>query len=233
MTKLTESSIENWAIELLQAQGYTYLAGSDIAPDAPAAERTRYDEVVLVERLRTAVRRINPLIPIAAQDEAIAQVLRIASPDVLANNEAFHRLLAEGVPVTVQVGGESRGDFVRLLDFDAVDMNDFVVVNQFTITHNHQTKRPDVVVFVNGLPLVVIELKNAADESASVNSAYRQLETYMQAIPSLFTFNAFSVISDGLEARAGTISAGLSRFMMWKSADGVAEASRLQSQLEV
>ena len=233
MSKLTESTIENWAIELLQAQGYTYLAGSDIAPDAPDAERTRYDEVVLVARLRAAVRRINPLIPPAVQDEAIAQVLRIASPDVLANNEAFHRLLTEGVPVTVQVGGESRGDFVRLLDFDAVDVNDFVVVNQFTITHNHQTKRPDVVVFVNGLPLVVLELKNAADENASVNSAHRQLETYMQAIPSLFTFNAFSVISDGLEARAGTISAGLSRFMMWKSADGVAEASRLQSQLEV
>ena len=233
MTKLTESSIENWAIELLQAQGYTYLYGPDIAPESATAERARYDEVVLVEHLRAAVRRINPLIPIAVQDEAIAQVLRIASPDVLANNEAFHRLLTEGVPVTVQVGGESRGDFVRLVDFDAVDMNDFVVVNQFTITHNHQTKRPDVVVFVNGLPLVVLELKNAADENASVNSAHRQLETYMQAIPSLFTFNAFSVISDGLEARAGTISAGLSRFMMWKSADGVAEASRLQSQLEV
>ena len=233
MTKLTESTIENWAIELLQAQGYTYLYGPDIAPESATAERARYDEVVLVEHLRAAVRRINPLIPIAAQDEAIAQVLRIASPDVLANNEAFHRLLTEGVPVTVQVGGESRGDFVRLVDFDAVDTNDFVVVNQFTITHNHQTKRPDVVVFVNGLPLVVLELKNAADESASVNSAHRQLETYMQAIPSLFTFNAFSVISDGLEARAGTISAGLSRFMMWKSADGVAEASRLQSQLEV
>lgn len=233
MTKLTESTIENWAIELLQAQGYTYLYGPDIAPESATAERARYDEVVLVEHLRAAVRRINPLIPIAAQDEAIAQVLRIASPDVLANNEVFHRLLTEGVPVTVQVGGESRGDFVRLVDFDAVDTNDFVVVNQFTITHNHQTKRPDVVVFVNGLPLVVIELKNAADESASVNSAYCQLETYMQAIPSLFTFNAFSVISDGLEARAGTISAGLSRFMMWKSADGVAEASRLQSQLEV
>ena len=233
MTKLTESTIENWAIELLQAQGYTYLYGPDIAPESATAERARYDEVVLVERLRAAVRRINPQIPPAVQDEAIAQVLRIASPDVLANNEAFHRLLTEGVPVTVQVGGESRGDFVRLVDFDAVDMNDFVVVNQFTITHNHQTKRPDVVVFVNGLPLVVLELKNAADENASVNSAHRQLETYMQAIPSLFTFNAFSVISDGLEARAGTISAGLSRFMMWKSADGVAEASRLQSQLEV
>ena len=233
MTKLTESSIENWAIELLQAQGYTYLYGPDIAPESATAERALYDEVVLVERLRAAVRRINPQIPPAVQDEAIAQVLRIASPDVLANNEAFHRLLTEGVPVTVQVGGESRGDFVRLVDFDAVDMNDFVVVNQFTITHNHQTKRPDVVVFVNGLPLVVLELKNAADENASVNSAHRQLETYMQAIPSLFTFNAFSVISDGLEARAGTISAGLSRFMMWKSADGVAEASRLQSQLEV
>ncbi|MCE1177273.1 MAG: type I restriction endonuclease subunit R [Burkholderiales bacterium] len=233
MTKLTESTIENWAIELLQAQGYTYLYGPDIAPESATAERARYDEVVLVEHLRAAVRRINPLIPIAAQDEAIAQVLRIASPDVLANNEAFHRLLTEGVPVTVQVGGESRGDFVRLVDFDTVDVNDFVVVNQFTITHNHQSKRPDVVVFVNGLPLVVLELKNAADENASVNSAHRQLETYMQAIPSLFTFNAFSVISDGLEARAGTISAGLSRFMMWKSADGVAEASRLQSQLEV
>ncbi len=236
--KLSESDIEMWAIELLQAQGYTYLYGPDIAPESATAERTRYDEVVLVERLRAAVRRINPLIPIAAQDEAIAQVLRIASPDVLANNEAFHRLLTEGVPVTVQVGGESRGDFVRLVDFDAVDfdsvdVNDFVVVNQFTITHNHQSKRSDVVVFVNGLPLVVLELKNAVDENASVNSAHRQLETYMQAIPSLFTFNAFSVISDGLEARAGTISAGLSRFMMWKSADGVAEASRLQSQLEV
>ena len=185
MSKLTESTIENWAIELLQAQGYTYLAGSDIAPDAPDAERTRYDEVVLVARLRAAVRRINPLIPPAVQDEAIAQVLRIASPDVLANNEAFHRLLTEGVPVTVQVGGESRGDFVRLLDFDAVDVNDFVVVNQFTITQNHQSKRPDVILFVNGLPLVVLELKNATDENASVNSAHRQLETYMQAIPSL------------------------------------------------
>ena len=231
--KLLESDIENWAIELLQAQGYTYLAGSDIAPDAPDAERTRYDEVVLVARLRAAVRRINPQIPSAAQDEAIAQVLRIASPDVLANNEAFHRLLTEGVPVSVQVGGESRGDFVRLVDFDALDMNDFVVVNQFTITHNHQSKRPDVIVFVNGLPLVVLELKNATDENASVSSAHRQLETYMQAIPSLFTFNAFSVISDGLEARAGTISAGLSRFMARKSADGVADAPRLQSQLEV
>ena len=233
MNKLTESTIENWAIELLQAQGYTYLYGPDIAPESATAERTRYDEVVLVERLRAAVRRINPLIPIAAQDEAIAQVLRIVSPDLLANNEAFHRLLTEGVPVSVHVAGDERGDFVRLVDFDVVDNNDFVVVNQFTITQNHQTKRPDVIVFVNGLPLVVIELKNAVDEGATVKSAYAQLQTYQQSIPNLFTFNALSVISDGLEARAGTISAGFSRFMTWKSADGVAEASRLQSQLEV
>ncbi|MEQ1767760.1 MAG: type I restriction endonuclease, partial [Methylotenera sp.] len=175
---------------------------------------------------------INPTLPAAALDEAVKVVQRISSPELLANNEAFHRLLTEGVNVSYQKDGNTRGDLVWLIDFANPDNNEFVVANQFTIIENNQNKRPDIILFVNGLPLVVIELKNAADENTTLTSAYRQLETYKQTIPSLFTYNGFVVISDGLEAKAGSISAGLSRFMAWKSADGKGEASHLISQLE-
>src|SRR5699024_1084936 len=154
------------------------------------------------------------------------------SPDLLANNETFHRLLTEGIPVTKRVDGEERGDRVFLVDFDNPLHNEFVVVNQFTVVENGVNKRPDIILFINGLPLVVIELKNATDEKATVHAAFRQIETYKAMIPSLFTFNTLSVISDGLEAKAGTISAGLSRYMAWKSVDGTIEASSLVSQLE-
>ena len=229
---MTENEIEKLAIALLEHQGYTYINGVHLAPDAPDSERTTFEEVVLKQRLENAVRRINPTIPLDAQQDAVKQILRIASPDVLSNNETFHRLLTEGIPVTKRVDGQERGDRVFLIDFESPLHNEFLVVNQFTIVENGVNKRPDIILFVNGLPLVVIELKNATDDKTTIQSAFRQIETYKAMISSLFTFNAFSVISDGLEAKAGTISAGLSRFMAWKTSDGVKEASKQISQLE-
>jgi len=232
-TKITESAIETYAIELLEKQGYQYLYGPALAPDSETPERASFEDVVLWERLRAAVARINPTVPADAREDAIKQITRLSSPELMANNEVFHRLLTEAITVTYQKDGQSRGDLVWLADFNEPDNNDFVVLNQFTIIENHVNKRPDVILFVNGLPLVVIELKNPADESATVHSAFKQLQTYKQAIPSLFPYNGFLVISDGLEAKAGTLSAGFNRFMAWKTADGKIEASRLVSQLEV
>lgn len=229
---MTENEIEQLAIALLEHQGYTYINGVQLAPDAPDSERTSFEEVVLKQRLENAVRRINPTIPLDAQQDAVKQILRIASPDVLSNNETFHRLLTEGIPVTKRVDRQERGDRVFLIDFENPLHNEFLVVNQFTIVENGVNKRPDIILFVNGLPLVVIELKNATDDKTTIQSAFRQIETYKAMISSLFTFNAFSVISDGLEAKAGTISAGLSRFMAWKTTDGISEASKQISQLE-
>lgn len=230
--KLTESEIEIFAIERLQALGFDCIYGPDIAPDAANPERASFADVILLARLRTAISRINPTLPPAALDEAVKVIQRISSPELLANNESFHRLLTEGVNVSYQKDGNTRGDLVWLVDFSNPENNEFAVVSQFTIIENNQNKRPDLILFVNGLPLIVIELKNAADENTTITSAYKQLETYKKTIPSLFTYNGFVVVSDGLEAKAGSISADLSRFMAWKSADGKAEASHLVSQLE-
>ncbi len=232
VAKLTESAIETLAIERLESQGFKYLHGSVIAFDGAAPERSSYSDVILVSRLRDAVAAINPHIPAAERDAAIKEVLRLRSPELLADNDAFHRLLTEGVPVSTHIDGDERGDRVWLVDFDNPLNNDFLVVNQFTIIENHANKRPDLILFVNGLPLVVIELKNAGDENATIRSAFNQIETYKATIPSLFTTNAFTVISDGLDAKAGSISAGYTRFMHWKSADGKTEASPLIGQLE-
>lgn len=232
MTRITENIIEAFAIELLTKLGYDYVYAPEIAPDAESPERDTFGQVLLVGRLQAAVGRINPGIPADAQAEAIKEIQRIASPELLANNEVFHRLLTEGIPVSKRVDGDDRGDRVWLIDFKNPLNNDFVVANQFTIIENGNNKRPDVLLFVNGIPLVVIELKNAADEKTTLHSAFRQVETYKAIIPSLFTYNGFVVVSDGLEAKAGSISAGLSRYMAWKTADGKAEASHLVSQLE-
>lgn len=232
MTRITEHSIEDFAIKLLEHLGYHYIYAPSIAHDGEFPERSSYEDVLLNERLAEAVSRINPTLPAEVQEEAIKEVLRIHSPELLTNNEQFHRMMTEGIHVDYQKDGQHRGDLVWLIDFESPENNDFVVANQFTVVENGVNKRPDVILFVNGLPLVVIELKNAADENATVKSAFRQIETYKDVIPGLFTYNAFSVISDGLEARAGTISSGMSRFMTWKSADGQAEASHLVSQME-
>lgn len=232
MTRITENIIEDFAIKLLEDLDYDYIHGPEIAHDGDRPERKSYEDVLLTGRLKSAINRINPSVPIAAQEEALKEVQRINSPDLLANNESFHRMLTEGIKVSYQIDGQQRGDLVWLIDFNSPENNDFVVINQFTVIENGVNKRPDVLLFVNGIPLVVFELKNAADEKATMHSAFRQVETYKATIPSLFAFNAFSIISDGLEAKAGTLSSGMSRFMAWKSADGKEEASHLISQME-
>lgn len=232
MTRISENIIEAFAIELLVKIGYEYIYAPDIAYDGENPERDSYAQVLLLNRLQNAVKRINPTIPAAAQIEAIKEIQRIASPELLTNNESFHRLLTEGIPVSKRVDGDDRGDRVWLIDFKNPHNNEFVVANQFTVIENGNNKRPDIILFVNGIPLVVIELKNAADESTTIHSAFKQVETYKSIIPSLFTYNGFVIISDGLEAKAGSISAGYSRFMAWKTSDGKVEASHLVSQLE-
>ena len=232
MTKINESVIENFAINLFEKLGYEYIYAPDIAHDGESPERKGYEEVLLTERLKGAIRRINPTVPLDAHEEAFIEMQRIHSPELLTNNESFHRMLTEGIKVSYQKDGQQRGDLVWMIDFETPENNEFVVANQFTVIEDGNNKRPDVILFVNGIPLVVLELKNAADEKATIKSAYNQLQTYKAIIPSLFTYNGFMIISDGLEAKAGTLSSGISRFMAWKSADGKEEASNLVSQLE-
>ena len=233
MTQLQESDIEKLLIDLLKAKKYDYLYGPDIAPDGENPMRLSFEDVVLYFKLEKAVKRLNPSLPWPVQEMAIKTVMHLDSPDLLVNNETFHRMLTEGIPVVITKDGVERGERVWLIDFNDPWNNEFTVVNQFTIIENGHNRRPDVVLFVNGLPLVIFELKNAADENATLQSAYRQIETYKQQIPSLFTYNALVVISDGLEARAGSLSAGFSRFTAWKSEDGENIASNLVSELEV
>ncbi|HNX77984.1 MAG TPA: type I restriction endonuclease, partial [Candidatus Rifleibacterium sp.] len=232
MSRLTESAIEEFAIKLFERLGYSYVHAPDIAPDSDNPERADYSEVLLIGRLEQALKRINPDLSATFLQAAVKEIRRIHSPELLANNETFHRYLTEGIKVSYQHEGSERGAQVWLIDYAKPENNEFVAANQFTVIENHLNKRPDLVLFVNGIPLVVIELKNATDENATIKSAFQQLETYKQTIPSLFTYNAILVVSDGLEAKAGSISAGFSRFMTWKSADGKSEASHLVSQLE-
>ena len=232
MNRLTENAIEEFSIELLEKLSYQYIYAPDIAPDGEKPERQSFEDIMLMERLRQAVGRINPKVSVEAREDALTQIQRLNSPELIANNEAFHRMLTEGIKVTYQKNGNSRGDLVWLIDFKNPDNNDFIVANQFAVVENGVNKRPDVVLFVNGIPLVVMELKNAADENATIYTAFKQIQTYKDTITSFFIYNGFVVISDGLEAKAGTISSGLSRFMSWKSIDGKQEASHLISELE-
>jgi type I restriction enzyme R subunit len=229
---ITENIIEQSAIEILQTQGWEYANGKEISPEGLYCERESFSQIVLLNRLRAAIARINPTIPLDAQEAAVQKVLRIASPDLLHNNEEFHRLLVEKVKIPYQENGYERSHEVALIDFEHPANNQFLVVNQYTIIENNQNKRPDILLFVNGLPLVVIELKNAASENADIKSAYQQIQTYKATIPSLFTYNAICIISDGLECKAGSVSADLSRYMTWKTSDGIKEASRFKPQLE-
>lgn len=229
-----ESEIEQIALEILRDENRYdgILYGPDISEGA--AKEREYTEVVLQTRLRRAIDRINPTIPTDARDYALKKAIRNNFTTVIDNNEAFHGLLTEGVDVKFGIGeGKSKSDKVRLIDFDNPENNEFVAVNQFTVLENHNNKRPDIVIFINGMPLVVMELKNPADENADVQAAFSQLQTYHQLIPSLFTHNAFLVISDGWFAKIGTISSDYSRFMDWKSVDGrtIVDAKR-ESELE-
>jgi type I restriction enzyme R subunit len=212
---MTESEIEDAALFYLETLGYTVCYGPDIAPDAPNAERTSFGDVVLRDRLRDALQRINPGVPADAIDEALRQLLRSESQNLIDNNRRFHKLLTEGIPVSYQRNNRRVDDLVWPIDFDHPQRNDWLAVNQFTVVER-QKRRPDIVLFLNGLPIAVIELKNAADENADIEKAFTQLQNYKDEIPSLFTYNQALVVSDGLTARIGTLTADHPRFMPWR-----------------
>jgi type I restriction enzyme, R subunit len=232
MPLTTESHIESLAIETLRSLGWEHVHGLTIAPGGEQEERENFEQVVLVNRLRKAVDILNPGIPPAAREQAVQKALKIYNPDLLARNEAFHQMLVEKIKVPYQQDGFERSYEVALIDFNDTLNNEFLAISQYTVLEKGQNKRPDIILFVNGLPLVDIELKNASSETATLQKAFDQLQTYKIAVPSLYTYNAFCIISDGNEGRAGTLSAGFSRFMPWKTADGKKEASRFRPQLE-
>lgn len=229
---ITENEIEEIALGYLQSLGYNYLNGLVISPDGEHPER-QYTDVVLTTRLRDAIDKLNPTITQDAKEDALKKVLRTESPNQLINNENFHRYLTDGVDVEVRTPSGIRGEKVYIIDFTNPENNEFLAVNQFTIIEGSQNKRPDLILFVNGLPLVVVELKNAVDENANVKSAYNQLQTYKQAIPSLFAYNELLIVSDGWDALCGTITSDFGRFMSWKTKDGKTTADHLQPQMEV
>lgn len=233
MSNLTESLIEDATIEWLQELGYTYVYGPAIAPNEPAAERSELEDVLLVQRLRDALRRLNPALPQEACDDALARVQRVTLPALARTNQAFHKMVREGVDVEYQRSdGTIAGDKVQLIDFDSPENNDWLVVNQFTVVENGKNRRPDVILFVNGLPLAVIELKNAADENASIWSAFRQLQTYKQEISSLLQYNEVLVVSDGTTARMGSLTASKEWFKVWRTIDGGSDAPPNSLELE-
>ena len=232
MNSISENEIEAIAISYLQNMGYTHVLGTTIAPDGEHPER-QYNEVVLVTRLRDAIDKLNPSITQDAKEDALKKVLRTDSPVALINNENFHKYLTEGIDVEVRTADGIRGEKVYIVDFNQPEQNEFLVVSQFTIIEGSQNKRPDIILFINGLPLVVIELKNATDENATVKTAFNQLQTYKQAIPSLFTYNELLIVSDGWDALCGTVTSDWGRFMTWKTKDGRTTADTLQPQLEV
>ncbi len=218
---MTEDQLEQEALAWLADVGYTVLHGPDIAPDGDHPERADYLQVLLPFRLREAITRLNPNIPTHAREDAIHQVLNLGIPSQLSANRHFHKLLVNGVPVEYQKDGETRGDFVRLIDWAHPTHNEWLAINQFSIKGPHHTRRPDIILFVNGLPLVLLELKNPADENADIWKAFDQIQTYKEQIPDVFQYNEVLVISDGTDARLGALSSDAERYMQWRTIDGV------------
>ena len=234
MTAFTESVVEDAALAWLEGLNWRIAHGPDIGPDSPVAERTDYGEVVLVRRLRDAIARLNPQLPPTTLDDAFRKLVRPEAATLETRNRAFHRMAVDGVTVERRTeDGAIRGAQARVIDFDDPANNDWLAVNQFTVVENKHERRPDVVLFVNGVPLGVIELKNPADEDATIWSAWRQLQTYKAELPSLFTMNAGLVISDGVEARIGTLTAGREWFKPWRTISGETLADPHLPQLQV
>jgi type I restriction enzyme, R subunit len=218
---MTEDQLEQETLDWLANVGYSCLFGPDIGPDGDNSERADYRQVLLVERLRSAIARLNPGTPLQARDAAVQLVRDIGLTALLPANRRFHQHLVGGVPVEYQRDGETRGDFVRLIDWADPAANEWLAVNQFAIKGPHHTRRPDVLLFVNGMPLVLLELKNPADQNADIWKAYDQIQTYKAQIPDVFEYNEVLVISDGSQARMGSLSADAERFMQWRTIDGV------------
>ncbi len=234
MTAFNESVVEQATLAWLESIGWPVRNGAQIAPGEPAAERDDYGQVVLARRLRDALARLNPALPTEALEDAFRKLTRPEGAELVGRNRALHRLLVDGVTVEYRTAeGAIRGAQARVLDFDKPDANDWLAVNQFSVVENRHSRRPDVVLFVNGLPLAVLELKNAADESAGIWSAFRQLQTYKAEIPSLFATNALLVVSDGVEARVGTLTGGREWFKPWRTIAGETLADPHLPELQV
>ena len=233
MAGMTESEVEGAALQWLAGLGYAVAHGPDIGPEGSAPERGSYDEVLLTARLRQALARLNPHLPGEALEDVLRKVRQTETPSLIEENRRLHRYLIEGVPVEVtRDDGSIGGDAARLIDFDRADANDWLAVNQFTVIEHEHNRRPDVVLFVNGLPLAVIELKKPGDENATLEGAFNQLQTYKDEIPSLFRTNAALMTSDGLQARLGSLTADLERFMPWRTVDGSEIGPRGAPELE-
>jgi type I restriction enzyme R subunit len=233
---ITESDLENFVLNIFTDLGFQIIMGNEeqYLPGGSDALREDYKNVLLVDRLKNALHRINP--HVGANDylpqQAIKQLQRSESQNLLYENERFHKMLTDGIDVPFRKDGEERYEKVWLFDFDNPENNEFVAINQFTVIENNYERRPDVVLFVNGIPLVVIELKNPASENATILDAYNQFQTYKEQIPALFKYNEILIISDGLQAKAGTITSEFERFMQWKTIDGEKPSDRL-TQIEV
>ncbi len=234
MPGISESTLEAATLEWLEALGYGTAHGAEIAPGELLAERGDYTEVLLERRLRAALERLNPGLPYEAIDAVVRKVTRLPAPTLVGNNHVFHLMLVNGVDVEYRNpdGGISYGK-ARLLDFVNPDNNDWLAVNQFTVLEGNRNRRPDIVVFVNGLPLAIFELKNPAKEEATVVKAYNQLQTYKHQIPSLLAYNATLVTSDGVQARIGSLTAPKERFMPWRTVEGDELAPSTELQLAV
>jgi type I restriction enzyme R subunit len=232
MAVISEDHIEQIIIQEFIDLGYSYVNGADISPEGIAQER-EFDEVILKQRLRAAIAKQNPNVPADAQEDAFKKLLRSESPNLFQNNYTFHKYLTDGIDIEYRKGDRIIGDKVWLIDYETPSNNEFLVVNQFTIIENNVNKRPDIILFINGIPLVVIELKNAVDESATIHSAFNQLQTYKQSIPSLFLYNALLIISDGWDAMYGSLTSPKQFFVPWKSIDGKVVADENMPQMEV
>ena len=221
MTTFTESELEEASLEWLANLGWYTEYGPDIAPETFEAERDSYDQVVLEQRLSEVLDRLNPDLPHEARDDALRKLTRPEGATLETRNRAFHRMLVDGVGVEYRdTDGSVRGAQARIIDFDDPWANDWLAINQFTVTENRQARRPDIVLFVNGLPLGVIELKNPADPDATIGSAWNQLQTYKSELPTLFSMNEAMIVSDGAQARIGTLTAGMEWFKPWKTVSG-------------
>jgi type I restriction enzyme R subunit len=234
MTSFSESVVEQAALDWLAGIGWAIRNGAEIAPGEPAAERDDYGQVVLTQRLRDALARVNPSLPAEALDDAFRKLARPEGADLIVRNRALHRLLVDGVTVEYRdAEGNIRGAQARVIDFDDLLRNDWLAVNQFSVVENNRSRRPDVVQFVNGLPLAVLELKNAAADNATIWSAFQQLQTYQAEVPTLFTPNALLAVSDGVEARVGTLGAGREWFKPWRTITGDTLAGAHLPELQV
>ncbi len=234
MSPMDESVVEGAALDWFAALGYAVMHGPDLGPGGIVAERRDYGQVTLEDRLRGALVRLNPTLPIEAVEDSLRRLTRPEGPTLETRNRAFHRMLVDGVTVEFRREyGSIGGAQARVLDFDDVDNNDWLAVNQFTVNENRHVRRPDVVLFVNGLPLALIELKNAAAENATIWSAFQQLQTYKAELPTLFAFNELLVVSDGMEARIGSLTAGREWFKPWRTISGEKVADSHLPELQV